>query len=68
MSIGNFPKIPKIAFIKVYDASKYAKNAICGFLNEFFMIFDDFGNVVGITALNPLRPTAALALCGRRPL
>ena len=39
MSIGNFPKISKIAFIKAYDDSKYAKNVICKFLNKIFQIF-----------------------------
>ena len=51
MSIGNFPKIPKIAFTKAYDDSKSAKNAICRFLNEFSLIFDDFSNVLGINGI-----------------
>ena len=51
MSIGNFPKIPKITFIEVYDDSKYAKNAICEFLNTVFMIWEIFGDVLRITTL-----------------
>ena len=39
MSIGNLPKIPKIAFIKAYDDSKCLKNEKSKFLNEFYMIF-----------------------------
>ena len=54
MSIRNFTKIPKIAFIKAYDGSKYVKNANYENLNEFFLIFDDFCNVLCITALKPL--------------
>ena len=51
MSIGNVPKIPKNAFIKVYDASKYAKNAMCEFFNTVFLILVIFGMVLRITTL-----------------
>ena len=58
--MGNFPKIPKIAFIKACDSSKCVKNAKSKFLNEFSMIFDDFRNVLCITALKCLSQTLPL--------
>ena len=51
MSIRNFAKIPKIAFIEAYDNSKYAKNAIREFVNTVFMIFVTFSDVLRITTL-----------------
>ena len=54
--MGNFAKIPKITFIKVYDDSKYAKNAICEFLPPGYCV-ESLKNLMCVRPSCVVRPS-----------